>query len=162
MAFLNEEVEGAIFTRKICGDVTGFDPVTTNTAAFHVHTKSTKPPTPKTKGRLEPFCVFCENRGHWAQYCKEVTDVKDRKEKLKLASRSFLCLNRGHSTKNCSKKGKVYCSKCRKPHRYSICNADQPVSTFVNQTLSSVISLTYRLPALGLWDPLGLRSSHAA
>jgi hypothetical protein len=40
-------VEGAIITRKIRGDVTGLDPFTPTTAAFHVHTKSTKPPTPK-------------------------------------------------------------------------------------------------------------------
>jgi len=106
MAFLNEEVEGAIITRKIRGDVTGLDPLTPTTAAFHVRTKSTKPPTSKPKGRQKPFCVFCENRGHWAQDCKEFTDVKDRTEKLKLASRCFLCLNRGHSLKNCSKKGK--------------------------------------------------------
>jgi hypothetical protein len=118
------EVEGAIITRKIRGDVTGLDPLTPTTAAFHVHTKSTKPPTSKPKGRQELFCLFCENRGHWAQDCKDVTDVKDRKEKLKLAFRCFLCLNRGQSLKNCSKKGKVYCSKCRKSHHYSICNAD--------------------------------------
>jgi hypothetical protein len=120
MAFLNEEVEGAIITRKIRGYVTGLDPLTPTTAAFHVHTKSTTPPTPKTKGRQEPFCVFFENRGHWTQDCKEVTDVKNLTEKLKLASRCFLCLNRGHSLKNCSKKVKVYCLKCRKSHHYSI------------------------------------------
>ena len=42
MAFLNEEVEGAIFTRKIRGDVTGSGPHIPTTAAFHVHTKLTK------------------------------------------------------------------------------------------------------------------------
>ena len=90
MAFLNEEVEGAIITRKIRGDITGFDPLIPTTATFHVHTKSTKPPTLKTKGQQEPFCVFCDNEGHWAQDCKEVTDVKVRTEKLKLASHCFL------------------------------------------------------------------------
>jgi len=94
MAFLNEQVEAAIITRKIRGDVTGLDHLSPTTVAFHVHTKSTKPPTPTPKGRQEPFCVFCENRGHWAQDCKEVTDVKDRTEKLKLASRCFLSESR--------------------------------------------------------------------
>ena len=133
MAFLNEEVEGAIITRKISGDVTGLDPPTPTTAAFHVHTKSTKPPTLKSKGRQEPFCVFCDNRGHWTQDCREVTDVKDRMEKLKLTSRCFLCLNRGHSLKDCSKRGKFHCSKSRKSHHHSICTADRQVSTSVNQ-----------------------------
>jgi len=115
MAFLNEEVEGAIITRKIRGDVTGLDPLTPKTAAFDVHTKSNKPPTSKPKGRQEPFCVFYENLGHWAQDCKEVTQVRDRSEKLNLAFSCFLCLNRGHSLKNCSKKGKFLVQSAENP-----------------------------------------------
>ena len=57
----------------------------------------------------------------------------ERPEKLKLASRCFLCLNRSQYLKTFSKKGKVYCSKCRKSHHHSIYNADQPVPTTVNQ-----------------------------
>jgi hypothetical protein len=106
MTFLNEEVEGAIIARKIRGDVTGIDPIIPTMAAFHVPTKSTKLPASKLKGRQEPFCVFCESGGHWAQDCKEVTDPNERMEKLKPASSCLLCLNRGHSLKNCSKKGK--------------------------------------------------------
>jgi len=133
MAFLNEEVEGAIITQKIRGDVTGFESLIPTTGGLHVHTKSTNPPTLKPKSRQEPFCVFCDNRGNWAQDCREVTDVKARTEKLKLASPCFLLLNRGHSLKNCSKNGKVHCSKCRKTHHHSICNADQPVPTSVTK-----------------------------
>jgi hypothetical protein len=59
MAFLNEEVEGSLITQKIRGDVTGIDPSVPKTAAFHVHTKSTKPNTLKPRGRQEPFRVFC-------------------------------------------------------------------------------------------------------
>jgi hypothetical protein len=44
MAFLNEEVEGAITTQKNRGDVTGTDTPILTTAAFHVNTRSTKPP----------------------------------------------------------------------------------------------------------------------
>jgi len=60
------------------------------TAALHVQTKSTKPPALIPKGRQEPFCVFCGNRGHWAQDYKEVTDVKNWTEKLKLAPAVFV------------------------------------------------------------------------
>jgi len=162
IAFLNEEVEGAIITRKIRGDVTSFYFFIPKTAAFHVHTKSTKPPTLKPKGRQEQFCLFCDNRGHWAQDCREFTDVKAGTEKLKLASRCCLCLNRGHSLKNCSKNGKVHCSKCGKSHHHSICNADQPVSTSVHQIDTQSRDFTRRLPAFILQARMGLRSSHAA
>jgi hypothetical protein len=144
--------------RKIRGDVTVLDPITPTRAAFHVHTKSTEPPTCKPKGRQEPFCVFCENRGHWTQECKEVTDVEDRTEKLKLASRCFVCLNRGHSLKNCSKKGEVSYSKCRKSHHYSICNADGPLSSSVNQIYTQSHDFTYLQTArIWLTGPTGLK-----
>ena len=52
---------------------------------------------------------------------KTVTDVKERVEKLKSANRCFLCLNRGHHTHACSKRGKVFCSKCKKGHHRSVC-----------------------------------------
>jgi hypothetical protein len=64
--------------------------------------------------------VFCECNSHWAQGCKVVTDVKERIEKLKSANRYFLCLNRGHHTHACSKRGKVFCSKCKKGHYRSV------------------------------------------
>jgi len=105
MTFLNEEVEGAIITRNIRDDVTGIDPLLPTTASFHVHTNSIKPLTLKPKVRRDLFCVFCDKRVNRAQDCKEVTNVKDRTEDLKLASRCFLCLNRGHSFQNFSKKG---------------------------------------------------------
>ena len=38
-----------------------------------------------------------------------------------------------HSLKKCSKNGKFHCSKCRKFHHISICNAYQPVCTYVHQ-----------------------------
>jgi hypothetical protein len=49
-----------------------------------------------------------------------VTDVKERIEKLKSANRCFLCLNRGHPTHACSKRGKVLFSKCKKGHNRSM------------------------------------------
>jgi hypothetical protein len=60
-------------------------------------------------------CVFCENRGHSAEDCKEFTNVKDRTEKLKSASRCFLCLNRGHFLKKFSKKLKFVVQSAQNP-----------------------------------------------
>ena len=114
----------------------------------------------KPKGRQEPFCVFCDNRGHWDQDCKEVTDIRDRTE---LASRCFLCLNLDHSLNICSKKGK-----------FIVRSAENPISTpfamrisqyplpWIKLTLSRVTLLTYRLPAFVLRVRQDLRSSYAA
>ena len=158
MAFLNEEVEEALINQKIRGHVTGSESLIPTTAAFHVHTKLTKPPTVKTKVRQVPICVFCENRGHWAEDCIEVTDVKDRTEKIKLASRCFLCLNRGHSLKNYNKKGKVHCSKWWKSHHHSICNAEQTVSNSDNQIDTQSHDFTH-LQTSRIWitGPTGLK-----
>ena len=123
MEQLNNEVEGALITQKIRGESVDNESFLPTTTAFHVDTKSRKPNKTATKRLPEPFCAFCAERGHWAQDCKQVTSVTDRIEKLTQSSRCFLCLNRGHSVKNCSKRGKSVCTKCRKSHHYSICTA---------------------------------------
>jgi hypothetical protein len=66
--------------------------------------------------------VFCEAMGHWAQECKNVTSVSDRRDKLKSAQRCFLCLNGGHNARACTKRDKAPCTKCRGAHHRSICN----------------------------------------
>ena len=145
-----------MITQKISGDATGSGPHIPTASAFHVHTKPTTSPTLKSKGRREPFCVFCDHRGHWDY--REVTDTKERTDKLRLTSRCFLCLNRGHSLKNCSKRGKVYCLKCRRSHHHSICNADRPVSTSVNQIHTQSRDFTH-LQTVRIWltGPTGLK-----
>ena len=55
MAFLNEEVEEALINQKIRGHVTGSESLIPTTAAFHFHTKLTKPPTLETKVRQIPI-----------------------------------------------------------------------------------------------------------
>lgn len=130
MEFLNDEVEGALTAQKIRGDNFQVDSFLPTTATFQVSTKSKK--LTRSSQFTEPFCAFCERRGHWAQDCKEVTTVKERIEKLKRSSRCFLCLNRGHGARNCSKRGKIHCSKCKKSHHYSICTMHDITSTTVN------------------------------
>ena len=79
-------------------------------------------------------------------------------EKLKLTSRCFLCLNLGHSLKDCSKRGKVHCSKCRKSHHHSICTADRPVSTSVNQINTQSRDFTHvQTACIWLTGPTGLK-----
>jgi hypothetical protein len=113
MEFPGEEVDGALTTQKIIGKTSHTSTFIPTTATLHVHSKNGKE-AGKVERLAEPFCVFCEFHGHWAQGCKRVTDLKERLEKLKSANRYFLCLNRGHHTHVCGKKGKVFCSRCKK------------------------------------------------
>jgi len=110
MEHLNNEVEGALTTKKIRGDSFGTESFLPTTAAFLVNVKSRKPNKTSERRIPEPFCAFCEGLGNWSQNCKEVNSVTEHIEKLKHSSRCFLCLNRGHSAKNCSKQGKSFCT----------------------------------------------------
>jgi len=92
----------------------------------------------KSRRSVEPFCVFCESNGHWAQDCKAVTDVKEHIEKLKSAAQCFLCLNHGHHMHACSKRGKVFCSKCKKEHHQSVCMDKETTSRASPITSASV------------------------
>jgi len=127
MAFLGKEVDGALTTWKIRGESSGLSSYTPTAATLHVHTKSAAPPRKSTKGH-EPFCVFCDYRGHWAQDCK-ITDRAERIERLKRANRCFLCLNKGHTAANCGKKGKAKCAKCKRSHHVSICDDENKPKT---------------------------------
>ena len=156
MEFLNEEVEGSLSAQKIRGDSLSTDYLLPTTAAFHVNTRS-RNHTKGRRGNPEPFCVFCEGRGHWAQDCKLVVEVKDRIQKLQGSSRCFLCLKQGHSVKNCSKRGKALCSKCKKPHHYSICTSENLISTSVNKIDTQSPDYTHLQTArIRLVGPTGL------
>jgi hypothetical protein len=65
-----------------------------------------------------------------------VTNVKERVEKLKSANRCFLCINSGQHTDACSKRGKVFCSKCKKGHHGSLC-MDKETKTNQANSISS-------------------------
>ena len=39
-----------------------------------------------------------------------------------MAHRCFLCLSRGHTSSNCRKKGRVQCTRFRRPHHHSFCD----------------------------------------
>jgi hypothetical protein len=117
MDFLGEEVDGALTAQKIRGETSPASNFTPTAATVHVRSKSGST-SRKSRRSVEPFC---EGNGHWAQDCKAVTNVKERVEKLKSANRCFFCLNRGHHTHACSKRGKVFCLKCKKGHHRSVC-----------------------------------------
>jgi hypothetical protein len=51
-------------------------------------------------------CAFCQ-KPHYSASCEDVCDVNKRKEILKRDGRCFVCLRKGHITKQCDK-------RCRK------------------------------------------------
>jgi len=94
LEFLREEVDGVLMAQKIRGESTDTPNYTPSAAALHINSKQ---PRTGRKDRVkdDPFCVFCEAKGHSAQECKKVTSVTDRKDKRKSTHRCFLCLNQG-------------------------------------------------------------------
>jgi len=120
MELLGEEVGGALTAQRIRGETSHASNFTPTVATLHVRCRS-ESTSRKSRRSVEPFCVFCESNSQWAQYCKAVTDVKERIEKLKSANRCFLCLNRRHHTHACSKRGNVFCSRCKNGHHRSVC-----------------------------------------
>ena len=83
--------------------------------------------------------MFCESKGHWAQECKKVTEVSERREKLKSVHCCFLCLNHSHNVRVCSKRSRVLCTRCKGAHHRSICNETEAVTTPTKETASTTI-----------------------
>jgi hypothetical protein len=133
IAFRGEEVDGAITTQKIRGEFSNLSGYTATAATLHVHAKSGGAAQRNTK-RQEPFCTFCDSRGHWAQDCTKVTDIAERIEWLKTANRCFLCLIRRNTASNCGKRVKVKCAKCKKLHHISICYDRSKTRALTTQT----------------------------
>jgi len=133
MAFLGGEVDGAPTTQNIRGEYSSLSGYTSTATTLHVHAKSVGAAQKNTK-RPEPFCAFCDSRGHWGEDCTKITDIADRTERLKKANRCFFCLNRGHTASNCGKKGKAKCAKCKKSHHVSICDDTNKTKAPATQT----------------------------
>ncbi|GFQ90355.1 integrase catalytic domain-containing protein [Trichonephila clavata] len=74
-------------------------------------------------------------------------NIKDaRIQKLKATIRCFLCTNRGHVPKNCFRKEKYCCSKCRKKHHVSICKTptnEQSAITSTNKIDTSTYNFVH-------------------
>ena len=63
-------------------------------------------------------CVYCQ-QNHASAQCRSVTEVETRRHILKSTGRCFLCLKRGHITRNCQ--SDFSCTKCKGMHNTSLC-----------------------------------------
>ena len=70
MEFLGEEVDGALTAQKIRREALNHPKYIPSAAALHINTKQPKSGR-KDRHNGDPFCVFCESKGHRAQECKK-------------------------------------------------------------------------------------------
>ncbi|GFT16824.1 integrase catalytic domain-containing protein [Nephila pilipes] len=132
MKFLAEEVEGAVVANNIKCILVSEYSIKSFLRNYNVRSK------PVTKGRKNsPFCPFCETAEHWHQHCNSVMDIDTRIQKFKVTNKCFLCTNRVHDPKNCYRKDKYCCPKCKKKYHVSVCKTptrEQSVTASTNKT----------------------------
>ena len=63
-------------------------------------------------------CCFCQQERS-SQDCKVVVEVEARHEKLRRSGRCYICLARGHVSRNCRRRFK--CLSCKWRHHIAIC-----------------------------------------
>ena len=63
-------------------------------------------------------CCFCQQE-HSSQDCKVVVGVEARREKLRRSGHCYICLARGHVSRNCRRRFK--CLSCKGKHHIAIC-----------------------------------------
>jgi hypothetical protein len=126
-------VDGALTAQKIRGETLDYPNYIPSAAALHINSKQSKS-AGQERHNGDHFCVFSESKGHWAQECKKMTEISERREKLKSAHRCFLCLNRGHNARVCSKRGRALCTRCKGTHHRSISTETGAVTTPTKET----------------------------
>ena len=125
------------------------------------------PGQPPRKPREQPYtaatllsgnspvnCCYCQQQ-HAAEACTTVKGIEDRKQILRKSGRCFVCLRRGHISKECRSRWK--CRKCSARHYVSVCTQ---VSTNEGSTALPVTTPT---PGTGLTPtPNAGSTSHTA
>ena len=73
-------------------------------------------------GTSSPLCAFCD-QPHYSTHCRVVTDHEKRKQLLLKGGRCFICLKKGHLSRDCrSSRG---CYNCGGRHHSSICKSQR-------------------------------------
>ena len=79
------------------------------------------------RSETQHTCCYCQRR-HTIDSCKEVGSARKRKQILRSSGRCFVCLRRGHISRNCRSRGR--CRGCGGRHHTTIC--DQTVTQTEN------------------------------
>ncbi len=67
-----------------------------------------------------PTCCFCQQAHN---SCRALTDIEARKTTLRKSGQCFVCLRKGHISRNC--RSNIKCSGCQGRHHLSICSKNQ-------------------------------------
>ena len=76
-------------------------------------------------GGHKASCCYCQ-QAHTPSECRTVSQLDARKQSLKASGRCFICLRKGHISKEC--RSSIRCSKCGGRHHVSICYQTRPQS----------------------------------
>ena len=85
-------------------------------------------------GNSPANCCYCQQQ-HAAEACTTVKGIEDWKQILRKSGRCFVCLRRGHISRECQ--SRLKCHKCSERHHLSVClqvstnegSASLPVTT---------------------------------
>ena len=90
-------------------------PISKSTASGLMAGNSRHKSVPKL---TQPRCIFCD-QSHWSDECSNHPTLQERQEKLK--GLCYICLKKGHMSKNCSRN--KTCAHCgnRNQHHRSLC-----------------------------------------
>ena len=95
---------------------------TTAIAVNSIKTHTREPPTAAalfTRGASGVSCIYCQ-QAHSSNSCQVVSHPNARKQVLQKAGHCFVCLHRGHISRECRSQGR--CPKCGGKHHGSICS----------------------------------------
>ena len=72
-----------------------------------------------------PTCCYCGQQ-HTSRSCETVKLVEDRRRILQRSGRCFVCLRKGHISRNCRTNSR--CTDCKGHHHISICSRNAPTN----------------------------------
>ena len=79
-------------------------------------------------------CCFC-NKSHQPENCHSVKVVEDRKQAIKRSGRCFICLKKGHISREC--RSRMKCSKCNGKHHTAICSRSEGTEISISNNNTS-------------------------
>jgi len=86
-----------------------------------------------------PHCCFCQQQ-HSSQNCQTFAEVESRREALRKAGRCYVCLGKGHVSRNC--RSRIKCLSCKGRHHVAICSGkSSPKGTESISTASETTSV---------------------
>ena len=81
-----------------------------------------------------PTCCYC-GQSHASRSCETVKVVEERRRILQRSGRCFVCLRKGHISRNCRTNSR--CTNCRGRHHISICQRTGPMNESTNRATTN-------------------------